>query len=147
MAAQERFSINILENSQHEILLLKRGLATTLGPGLWGFPAGHIEPGETPATCSIRELQEEIGQQHRIELINTIGPIRDTCYGGIYQIYLYHYRWLSGAIHLNHEHTEYAWVDKLNFKTYQVMDGIDEDLLYLNIWPRSYLNQDKLPAD
>ena len=147
MAAQERFSINILENSRHEILLLKRGLATALGPGLWGFSAGHIDPGEMPAACSIRELQEEIGPQHRIELINTIGPIRDTCYGGIYQIYLYHYRWLSGVIQLNHEHTEYAWVGKQDFKTYQVMDGIDEDLLYLNVWPRNNLNQDKLPAD
>lgn len=146
MAVQERFSINVMENSRHEILLLKRGLATVLGPGLWGFPAGHIDPGESPAACSIRELHEEIGNHHNRALINTIGPIRDTFYGGIYQIYLYHYHWLDGEIHLNHEHTEYAWVGKHDFKTYQVMDGIDEDLLYLGIWPRRYLNADKLPA-
>ena len=146
MTVKERFSINVLENSENEILLLKRGLATALGPGLWGFPAGHIDAGESPEACSIRELLEEIGSHHRITLINSVGPIRDTCYGGIYQIYLYHYRWLDGGIQLNHEHTEYAWVGKHDYKNYQVMDGIDEDLLYLGIWPRTYLNENKLPA-
>jgi len=146
MAIQDRFSINVLENPQQEILLLKRGQATPLGPGLWGFPAGHIDAGETPEACAQRELEEEIGNQHRVELIQTLGPIRDTCYGGIYQIYLYHYRWLGGDIQLNHEHTAYAWVGRHDYKNYAVMDGIDEDLLYLGIWPRTCLNENKLPA-
>lgn len=146
MAIKDRFSINVLENNRNEILLLKRNDKTDFGPGMWGFSSGHIEKDESPEDCSIRELEEEIGSNYSIDLVNQIGPIRDTFYGGVFQIYLYHYRWHDGEIQLNHEHTDYVWIDKEQFKNYDVMDGIDEDLLYLKIWPRKYLNETKLPA-
>lgn len=141
-----QFSIDILENDHNEILLLKRGNHLTLGPGLWGFPAGHIEAGETPDECSLREMREEIGDQINVQLLRSIGPVRDSFYGGVYQIYLYHFRWIGGKIQLNHEHSQYAWVSKEEFRNYSVMDGIDEDIRYFGIWPVEYLNPDKLPG-
>ncbi len=38
------------------------------GGGHWGFPKGHIEPGEDEATAALREVREEVGIHH-VELI------------------------------------------------------------------------------
>lgn len=140
-----RVSINVVENRGREILLLRRSPHARLGAGRWGFPAGRLERREAPSQCALRELTEEIGAEHRIESISKLGPIGDTFYGGIFEIYLFHHRWLEGRIVLNHEHTQYAWVGREIYKGYSVMDGIDEDLAYLSVWPRRFLNQDKLP--
>ena len=142
---EARFSINVVENDAGELLMLKRSAAARLAPGRWGFPAGHVEAGESPEDCAVRELKEEIGSEFKVQPLQVAGPVRDTQYGGKYQIWLYHYRWLDGRIALNHEHTDYAWVSKEDFRGYDPMPGTDEDIVYLDIWPREYLREELLP--
>ena len=116
---QARYAINVLHNDRGEILLLRRHPESRLGGGLWGFVGGHIREG--------------------------YGPVRDTWYGGVFEVHLYLHHWLGGDIILNHEHTAYAWVDRDHYCDYAVMDGVDEDLYYLGVWPVEYLHKDKLP--
>nr|WP_167632097.1 (deoxy)nucleoside triphosphate pyrophosphohydrolase [Mariprofundus ferrooxydans] len=47
-------------NSSGEVLLLKRSTDQHCG-GLWSFPGGKVEPGESPQAAAMRELQEETG--------------------------------------------------------------------------------------
>lgn len=49
-----------LVDADNRVLISKRPEGKALA-GLWEFPGGKLEPGETPEDCLIRELQEELG--------------------------------------------------------------------------------------
>ena len=53
-----------------QVLLVKRKNAH--GAGSWAVPGGHLEFGETPEECAVRETREEVGID-----------IRDIRYAGI----------------------------------------------------------------
>ncbi len=141
-----RYALNLLQNEAGELLLLKRAEDARLGPGLWGLPAGKIEAGESAEAAALREMGEEIGLDYEVELLRYLGPLRDTYYGGIYEIHLFHRRWRAGQVVLNHEHSEFAWVGPARFRDYPVMDGIDEDIALLGFWPQRYLNPERVPS-
>ena len=54
-----------LVDADGRVLLAQRPEGKQLA-GLWEFPGGKVEPGETPEQCIIRELQEEIGIETEI---------------------------------------------------------------------------------
>ncbi|PDQ18803.1 8-oxo-dGTP diphosphatase MutT [Mesorhizobium sanjuanii] len=54
-----------LVDADGRVLLAQRPQGKQLA-GLWEFPGGKVEPGETPEQCLIRELHEEIGIETEI---------------------------------------------------------------------------------
>lgn len=95
--------------------------------GLWEFPGGKVEPGETPEACLIRELEEELGIQvakaclapfvfasHEYESFHLLMP-------------LYLCRKWEGQVQ-NREHKAMAWV-KPNKLTDYPMPPADEPLI------------------
>jgi 8-oxo-dGTP diphosphatase len=49
-----------LVDADGRVLICQRPQGKSLA-GLWEFPGGKVEPGETPEACLIRELEEELG--------------------------------------------------------------------------------------
>lgn len=64
-----KLGVGVIIIHNQRVLLGKR--KSTHGEGAWCFPGGHLEFGESPIECAVRETQEEAG----IEIINPVlGP-------------------------------------------------------------------------
>lgn len=78
------------------LLIARRPEGVHLG-GLWEFPGGKVDPGETPECCLLRELREELGVEAEViarrELIQFTYPERTV------RLHPTDCRWLSGDPH------------------------------------------------
>jgi len=69
------------------VLLAQRGKSPD--KGLWGFPGGHVEPGETALDAARRELHEETGLEARaVEYLTNVDVIRRDAAGRVTAHYL-----------------------------------------------------------
>jgi len=96
----------VIEQNGRVLIAQRRPDDGSLG-GLWEFPGGTLEAGETPEDCLRRELAEELGIKVRVgELIN-----RNTHAYPHMTIDLLSFRvtWLGGKMELR-EHTAVRWV-------------------------------------
>ena len=54
-----RVGVGVLLTKDQQVLLLRR--RNTHGAGTWSTPGGHLDFGETPEQCAVREVREETG--------------------------------------------------------------------------------------
>ncbi|MBO5239418.1 MAG: NUDIX hydrolase [Lachnospiraceae bacterium] len=64
----------IVEDEERKRILLNREYRMAVGGWVYNFPAGLIDPGETPEVSAARELKEETG----LDLISILDVIRDS---------------------------------------------------------------------
>lgn len=94
------------------VLLVKRAEAPHRG--LWSFPGGKVEPGESPAEAAVRETLEEVGLRVRLEgVLDVVTYLPGELGKGSWrQVVLVDYlaRPLGGRVTLNGESSDFRWV-------------------------------------
>ncbi len=95
-------------------LLGKRRPEGLLG-GLWEFPGGKVEPGETHEAAILREVREEIGI--RVTVCGLIACVQHAYSHFRVTLNVYACRPRSGTAH-PHAHTELKWVQPARFNEF-----------------------------
>ena len=101
-----RVTAAILEKDG-KILIAKRKTGDDLFAGLWEFPGGKVEKGETPKKCMARELREELDIE--VEVGELVTSNKHKYPHGIFELLAYRVKHISGEMVLN-DHEEMKWV-------------------------------------
>jgi 8-oxo-dGTP diphosphatase len=108
----------ILDNTDRVLLGKRPGNIPCWMPGKWGFPGGKIEEGETPKEAAIRETKEEMNLD--------IEELRELKIGLDNPVAMYYTRKYSGNVQIDHEHTDWAWVDGSDLSGYDLTPDVAE---------------------
>ncbi len=123
-------AIGIVLSEKSVVLIAKRPKDKSYG-GLWEFPGGKLEAGESPSDAATRELREELGIH--IDVVGELEPFDHTIDSGkVLRFYPLICRHLNQEVTLT-EHTEFLWakpsdLSKLNFSApdYPVIRQLEE---------------------
>lgn len=106
--------VAVIWNDRGQILIDRRRQEGLLG-GLWEFPGGKLEPGETIEACIVREIQEELGIE--ISVGDRLITVEHTYTHFRVTLYVHHCRHLSGDPQLL-ECDEIRWVTLAEIEQY-----------------------------
>jgi 8-oxo-dGTP diphosphatase len=95
----------VIEDVEGRVLACLRPAGKHLG-GLWEFPGGKVEDGETPQTALARELREELGIE--VEVLGELVPVPWQYERGAIRLLPFHCR-ITGGEAVPHEHERLLW--------------------------------------
>jgi 8-oxo-dGTP diphosphatase len=105
----------VIEDEKGRVLIARRKLEKSQG-GLWEFPGGKLEPGESPEACLIRELREEMNIE--IAPYAFFGSNKHD-YGTVHiKLIAYLATYSNGDIKLS-DHDEYRWANRDELRKYE----------------------------
>lgn len=91
---------------QQKILVTQRGLHKAEG-GLWEFPGGKLEENETPQTCIVREIAEELDIE--VEPYHLLQASEHSYPQKTIRLIPLVCRWTGGTLHMK-EHAAFRWL-------------------------------------
>lgn len=101
-----------------KFLILKRGKLSP-GSGLWNFPGGGVESGETFPQAAVRELKEEADLDVVLSDLDYLGTL-ETKY---LMVKFFITDKFSGEVKINKESESFKWVGMKDIENYKFVSG------------------------
>lgn len=110
-----------------KILVLKRAPDDDHKPGVWETVGGGVDEAESPQDALKREVKEEAGIEIAVkDPFNVFSFTKDTGEFKIGITFICDY--VSGDIVLSHEHSEYAWINPIEFSSMESVSSLHSEI-------------------
>jgi 8-oxo-dGTP pyrophosphatase MutT (NUDIX family) len=127
-----RIAAAVVQREDGRMLLLRRALTHSTNPGKWCFVTGYVEEGEQPREAAIRELAEELGLRADPVRGGEIVVVHAE-WGDTLNVYPFLFRVEQPNIVIEHEHSEFVWIEPQELYAYDFVQQLDEDLISLGL--------------
>lgn len=105
-----------VEQGEFQVALFRR-MPHDTGAGLWEFPGGKIEPGESPEQALAREVQEELALDVKVRAL--VGKNQQEFDTRVLDLAVYHVETLHHGWTLN-DHDAFQWVNARDWRALPV---------------------------
>lgn len=113
----------VIENDQGQVFIGKR--KSSIANGIWEFPGGKVEHGETQTQALIREIKEELDVCIHVDAF--LMDFIDDAFEPHVHVFAYRAHIVQGVIRL-HAHMEGKWIVKSDVFHHKFQDA-DQNLL------------------
>ena len=116
-------AVAILVTDGERILIGKRAMNKDVAPGLWEYPSGRLEQGESPEEAVRREGREELGVG-----VTPKFPVHSYFFyrGDVPSILIAYTATIEGSPVRSEEHSELRWVNIEDVNSYFEIEGLQE---------------------
>lgn len=104
-----KVAVAVIVDNQQRVLVAQRPLHVPQG-GLWEFPGGKLEQGESAEQALVREIKEEIGLD--VQKCHLLGEIEHEYPGKVVQLIVFHVSQFSGTASCLEGQLDLQWIHK-----------------------------------
>jgi 8-oxo-dGTP diphosphatase len=121
-------AISGIVEKDKKALIVKRNDQEIAFPDKWTIPGGKLERGESIEATLKKEIREEVNLEidKEIEFLSDFNFVRPDNYHVVGLCFVCKYK--SGKVTLEKGLTEYKWVDRNDYRKYDLIPGVKRDL-------------------
>ena len=113
------------------VLILKKHSKDKNYPNCWSFCSGFVKEFEAAEDTVLREITEETGMRAKILKKGNIFEVEDKEKVWVVSCFLCEVD--SDKVKLDHENTEFKWIDFKDIKDYDTVPGLKKDLKVMGL--------------
>ncbi len=127
------FAVTGIVRYKDKILILKKSPDDYNFPNRWSFCSGYIKEFESADDTVLREIKEETGLKAKILKKGKLFLKKYPALDKEWHIMPFLCEVYSNKIHLDHENTDFKWINYKDIVKYKTVPGLRKDLKVLGL--------------